>query len=156
MITSVQWQQGGRSNRAEAEVLILESYLDKLQKVFATQSKALIGLEGELDLFRDTLNQRLDFYRELQQISDQVAPLQEELSEQVDRIRLAGEQSIEDSHLMRLAAFKTKRRFLIHLRAESSGNEEERICIICQSSFEIGVLTICGHRFCKQCTSPLS
>ena len=25
------------------------------------------------------------------------------------------------------------------------------MCIICQSSFSIGVLTVCGHQFCKEC-----
>ncbi len=27
------------------------------------------------------------------------------------------------------------------------------MCVICQSTFSIGVLTVCGHQFCKECIS---
>ncbi len=27
------------------------------------------------------------------------------------------------------------------------------MCIICQSTFSIGVLTVCGHQFCKECST---
>jgi len=151
LITAVQWQQGIRSNRAEAEVMILERHLEKLQAVSTAQSKALVGLEEELDLFRSTMNQRLEFYRQLQQISDQVAPLQEETSEEVDWQWCAVEEANENQHAEKLAALKTKRRFLLHLRIESSGKQEQRMCIICQGSFETGVLTVCGHQYCKVC-----
>lgn len=30
-------------------------------------------------------------------------------------------------------------------------SNEPRMCIICQSNFTIGVLTVCGHQFCKDC-----
>lgn len=149
MITAVQWQQGIRSNRAEAEITILERHLEKLQAVSTAQSKAIAGLEEELDLLRSTMNQRLEFYRQLQQISDQVAPFQEEASDEVDWTRFALEELKENQHTEKLAAFKTKRRFLSHLRAESSGKQEQRICIICQGTFETGVLTVCGHQYCK-------
>lgn len=151
LITAVQWQQGVRSNRAEAEVIILERHLEKLQAVSTAQSKALARVEEELDLFRSTMNQRLEFYRQLQQISDQVAPLQEEAAEEVDWQRFAFEEANENQHAEKLAALKTKRRFLSHLKAESSGKQEQRICIICQGSFETGVLTVCGHQYCKVC-----
>jgi len=151
LITSVQWQQGMRSDRAQAEVNILENYLAKLQQITTSQTKAISALEEELNLFRDTMNQRLDFYRQLQQISDQVAPLQEEMSAEVDKDRLAAEKVKGDRHAEKFAALMTKRRFLTHLRSESSAKQEERICIICQASFEIGVLTVCGHQYCKEC-----
>ena len=151
LITSVQWQQGMRSDRAHAEVIILENYLAKLQETTLIQTKTISALEEELDLFRDTMNQRLDFYRQLQQISDQVAPLQEEMSAEVDKERLAAEKVKGDRHAEKLAALMTKRRFLTHLRVESSAKQEQRICIICQASFEIGVLTVCGHQYCKEC-----
>ena len=41
-----------------------------------------------------------------------------------------------------------------HLKeTESADSEDARMCIICQSPFEIGVLTECGHKFCKDCLS---
>lgn len=151
-ITSVRWQETGHgSNRAAAEAAILEGELERLQSVTSTQAKALTGLEKELDLFRSTMNQRLEFYRQLQQISDMVAPLQEEMDAQVDEGKLELEVLKEAKHAERLSALSTKRRFLLHLRSESTAREEQRICVICQSSFELGVLTVCGHQYCKEC-----
>lgn len=39
---------------------------------------------------------------------------------------------------------------MIHLK-EVDTKEESRLCVICQSTFSIGVLTVCGHQFCKEC-----
>ena len=40
---------------------------------------------------------------------------------------------------------------MVHLKEAESGSDEQRLCIICQSTFSIGVLTVCGHQFCKEC-----
>jgi E3 ubiquitin-protein ligase SHPRH len=38
----------------------------------------------------------------------------------------------------------------MHLKQADSSTEQQT-CIICQSPFVIGVLTVCGHQFCKEC-----
>ena len=40
---------------------------------------------------------------------------------------------------------------MIHLKEAESNTEEARLCVICRETFEIGVLTTCGHQFCKAC-----
>lgn len=40
---------------------------------------------------------------------------------------------------------------VLHLKEAGSKTNEPRICIICQTPFETGVLTVCGHQFCKEC-----
>ena len=40
---------------------------------------------------------------------------------------------------------------VLHLKAAGQGSNEPRLCVICQTSFTVGVLTICGHQFCKDC-----
>ncbi len=40
---------------------------------------------------------------------------------------------------------------VLHLKQAETGSEEQRMCVICQSTFSIGVLTVCGHQFCKEC-----
>lgn len=40
---------------------------------------------------------------------------------------------------------------VLHLKEAGSKSDEPRMCVICQTSFELGVLTICGHQFCKEC-----
>lgn len=39
----------------------------------------------------------------------------------------------------------------MHLKGAESASEEQRLCVICQENFSVGVLTICGHQFCKDC-----
>ena len=39
----------------------------------------------------------------------------------------------------------------MHLKEAENGSEEQRTCVICQSTFSMGVLTVCGHQFCKEC-----
>lgn len=40
---------------------------------------------------------------------------------------------------------------MVHLKESESSSEEQHMCVICQSPFTIGVLTVCGHQFCKEC-----
>lgn len=148
MITAVQWQDTGRS---KAEATILERELHNLQTMSAAQVKETERFEKELDLFRSTMLQRLEFYRQLQQISDTVRPLQEETTDVVDQQRLSAEQAAEDKANERLSALLTKKRFLGHLKAQGGNQKDQRYCVICQDQFEIGILTVCGHQYCKEC-----
>ena len=97
------------------------------------------------------MNLRLDYYRQLQQISDSVAPYEEELDEEARNNTLRDKEALERSMKTRLALLRSKGRYLIHLRDEATNVESQRMCIICQQSFEIGVLTTCGHSFCVEC-----
>lgn len=40
---------------------------------------------------------------------------------------------------------------MLNLKEAGSKSNEPRMCVICQAPFETGVLTVCGHQFCKQC-----
>lgn len=139
-----------RSLRAQAEAHILEQYLTRLSQIFSEQTKSITRLERELDLFRSTQNERLDYYRQLQNISDAVAPLQEEMDERIDVAALQVQKRSEEEHQSKLDSLITRRRYLQHLKADASG-ETERMCIICQCPFEMGVLTVCGHQYCREC-----
>jgi E3 ubiquitin-protein ligase SHPRH len=140
-----------RTARANIEWEMVQKLLKKLQDTFQAYSKALTALEKELVLFHDAQNQRILFYRQLQEISDDVAPYKEELDEELDEraLRDAHERELQSSNT--LAQLKTKNRFLLHLRDESNAEVTQRICVICQSPFERGVLTVCGHQYCKDC-----
>ena len=56
------------SSRAAAELLILNRALSKLHKISTDQTKAVTGLDREIDVFKNTMNLRLDYYRQLQQV----------------------------------------------------------------------------------------
>jgi len=152
LVTSLEWQESGGSSRARAELEIVNEVLSNASQMAAEQMKTISSLEKEVEMFRDTMNQRLEYYRQLQQISDTVAPYDEEsvgkpLNEELYNAKLQNEATIDG----KISALKAKRRYLIHLRDESGSEESARICVICQSSFEIGVLTVCGHKYCKDC-----
>lgn len=40
---------------------------------------------------------------------------------------------------------------MLNLKKEGGQSNEPRWCIICQTYFTTGILTICGHEFCRDC-----
>ncbi|KAI7495867.1 hypothetical protein KC367_g7098 [Hortaea werneckii] len=143
--------QYGGGPRAESERSLARGHLNALHRIFSDYTKAISGLDKEVDLFRSTQNQRLEFYRQLQELSDAVAPYKEELDERLDTAALEAVMDKEDKLSKSLAQLKTKNRFLLNLRDESGNQDGPKICVICQCPFENGVLTVCGHQYCKEC-----
>ncbi|EED20377.1 SNF2 family helicase/ATPase, putative [Talaromyces stipitatus ATCC 10500] len=152
LATSLEWQAMEGSSRARAESVIVNEALERMSKTSVEQAKSIAVLDQEVELFRDTMNIRLEYYKQLQQISDTVAPYDEgSVGKPVDQAVYDSKLEIEHKMQQKLDSLQSKRRYLIHLRDESEPDESTRMCIICQSTFEIGVLTVCGHKFCKGC-----
>lgn len=42
---------------------------------------------------------------------------------------------------------------MLNLKETGAKSNEPRMCVICQMPFIVGILTICGHQFCKECMS---
>jgi E3 ubiquitin-protein ligase SHPRH len=147
LATSLKLDAEKGNTRAANELSIVEHERQRVQKQYSEQSKAIVTLRQEIDLFTLLMNTRLEYYRQLQQLSDMVAPL-----EDAERTRLANAAADEEKLTRKIATSSAKRRYLIHLRNEASADStQQRMCIICQSNFEIGALTVCGHQFCKEC-----
>lgn len=118
--------------------------------------------------FNAVFNARVEYFKQLQQVSDSVQPktytfTQEEISSRdIDSelqklfMILAGDRNRLTRSLTRFKYLKT---LLPHedtkVKQENGTVNEEKsediICIICQSSITVGSLTACGHRFCKAC-----
>jgi len=147
--TSLHGQTGGGVRAAEGA--IVRQHLQALQAVFSSLTKTSEGLEKEIELFRLTQNQRLEFYRQLQELSDAVEPLKDELDETLDLTALESVMRREELQATSLAKLQTQNRYLLSLRDETGHNSGPKICVICQFPFEYGVLTVCGHQFCKEC-----
>jgi E3 ubiquitin-protein ligase SHPRH len=152
LVASLEWQASSGNPRARAEHEIVEMVLKNAGQMIAEQLKVSTQLSREVESFRDIMNNRLEYYRHLQQISDTVAPYDEEsagkpLDESAFTQRLEQEELIEG----KIASLRSKARYLIHLRDDSSSDSNPRECIVCQSTFEVGVLTVCGHKYCKDC-----
>lgn len=144
--STLEWREG--TVRA-AEQTMAKQHLTSLQTIFSAYTKALNGLEKEVELFRTTQNLRVEFYRQLQELSDDVAPFKDELDPKLDQSALGIALQKEQEATKYLAQLKTKNRFLTHIRDDTQTGP--KICIICTSSFEQGVLTVCGHQYCKIC-----
>lgn len=139
LVTSLEWQASGGSSRAHAELELVGQVLRNAGQMIAEQLKVSSALEREVEMFRDTMNNRLEYYRHLQQISDTVAPYDEEnagkpMDEELYRSKVKQEEVIEG----KISSLKSKRRYLFHIRDESELEDNSRICVICQSSFEVG------------------
>ncbi|KAJ5385314.1 Zinc finger RING-type [Penicillium concentricum] len=152
LVASLDWQASSGNSRARAEHEIVEMVLKNAGQMVAEQLKVTTKLNREVEMFRDTMNNRLEYYRHLQQISDTVAPYDEEsagkpLDEDAFALRLEQEETIEE----KISTLKSKARYLVHLRDDGGSDGNPRECIICQSTFEVGVLTVCGHKYCKDC-----
>lgn len=139
LATSLEWQESGGSSRARAELELVNIVLDNATRMNAEQVKAASGLEREVEMFRDTMNHRLEYYRQLQQISDTVAPYDEEsvgkpLNEDIFNEKLHQEKVIDE----KISGLRAKHRYLIHLRDEPESDNMSRMCSICRCDFEIG------------------
>jgi E3 ubiquitin-protein ligase SHPRH len=138
---------GHGAHRGRLEALIAEKHIQGIQKQATEQNKVAIALESELEAFTAAMNARLEYYRQLQSVSDSVLPY-EGPKEDADMNRL---QASETELRRKLASSQAKHRYLLNIKEAGSKSNEPRLCIICQTTFMSGVLTVCGHQFCKEC-----
>ncbi|EPE33063.1 P-loop containing nucleoside triphosphate hydrolase [Glarea lozoyensis ATCC 20868] len=147
LATSLRTDSQAGNSRAQNELSIVEKQLKTTQKQLSDQTKALAGLEKEIESFASVMNTRLEYYKQLQQVSDMVAPY-----EGPNNDKTLGKWLKEEEKLVtKIAQAKSKRRYLLHLKMEAANPQEQRICVICREGFEIGALTVCGHQYCKEC-----
>lgn len=140
-----------QNSRAAAEYVIINSAMMKLQQISSDQSKVVAALDKEVELFKEAMNLRLNFYRQLQTISDAVAPYEHNLSIEDRENVLRNKEDHEEYLKGRVSSLKSKGRYLLHLREEATDAVTERSCIICKDQIENGVLTSCGHIYCVEC-----
>ncbi|TEA19088.1 putative ATP-dependent helicase [Colletotrichum sidae] len=133
--------------RAGAEREIVNRQIRGIQANITAQTKAATALEREIDRFTSAMNARVEYYRQLQAVSDSVAPYEGSKDEQAVIGCMAG----EEQHRKKLDSANAKHRYLLNLKEAGTQSNEPRLCIICQSNFITGVLTVCGHQFCKDC-----
>jgi len=146
LVNSLQWKASSGDQRAAAELGIAEKYFKIAHQAATEQGKLITELEKEQELFRAAMNQRLEFYRQLQHISDTVAPWREAMDERFDVREHERQKRIVESGEKTLAGLKTKQAYLKNLRLENKETDTKQECVICQDEFEIGVLTSCGHK----------
>lgn len=123
LITGLQWQARGES-RALVEANILQQYLNKIQVIVTEQAKIISDLEKEQELFRGTMNQRLEYYRQFQHISDTVAKWKDELDKSFDEREFDKISKLRLEKTKRVSALKTKSTYLINLRTQNQTDDK--------------------------------
>jgi E3 ubiquitin-protein ligase SHPRH len=150
LITELQWRADGRDQRAKLELSIAENTLAAVQKIAASQKVSLANFDKEQELFRTAMNRRVEYYRQLQQLSDGVTRWREELDPTL--CRAAFEQSDKDRNKSqkRMEALEIKVKYLVNMRHTDHGDAEED-CAICIKPMTEAAMTPCGHVFDKEC-----
>ncbi|KAG5929576.1 hypothetical protein E4U42_005391 [Claviceps africana] len=134
-------------SREVMEARIASDQLPSIQAQMGEQNKVASALESEIDGFKATMNARLEYYRQLQAVSDAVLPYDgPKTDEAIARLQLT-----EDELRRKLSSLEAKHRYLLNLKEAGFKSNEPRMCVICQMAFVTGVLTVCGHQFCKEC-----
>ena len=150
--TNLTNREGYGSTRTTAELAVVSSALQKLQSDTNLQSKIVATLEKDLDLFRETMNARLEYYKQLQAVSDALTPYAEDVTQDNLVIRLQDNFNESARLQARLDNLKGRSRYLAHLQTESILEENiQRQCIICKEIMTVGVLTSCGHYYDNDC-----
>ncbi|KAF5693919.1 hypothetical protein FDENT_1611 [Fusarium denticulatum] len=125
------------TTRSILEGRIADRQLKATQAILNTQSKLTTALEAEVDKFKNIMNLRLEYYRQLQVVSDSVLPYEEPVTEEL----MTRMKTTEENMRQRLSAAEAKHRYLLHLKEAGNKSNEPRMCVICQTNFTIGVLT---------------
>lgn len=95
------------SKRAATELWIADKHLKSTQQQLSAQNKATALLEQEMERFTNAMNTRLDFYRQLQTVSDSVAMYEGPKDKQALAALVAG----EEKTLQRYSAAEAKHRY---------------------------------------------
>ncbi|KAF7902603.1 hypothetical protein EAF00_002506 [Botryotinia globosa] len=136
-----------KTNNSQNELSIVEAQLKLAHNYLIDQTKAAANLEKEIGLFTKCMNLRVEYYKQLQAISNQVAPYTGPNNDGVNQSFLRKEHALTQT----IASLRAKRRYLVHLKEEVENPKDKRTCVICREGFELGVLTVCGHQYCSDC-----
>ncbi|KAF8576626.1 hypothetical protein K439DRAFT_1366726 [Ramaria rubella] len=145
-LNEITHQIGDRS----AETQIAKDEATRLRSVITEQSKAMEKLELELASFRKVFNDRIQYFKQLQELSDTVV----EVECKGDVWEAINSSKKEEESLM--ITINRKRAQARHLQSlakdqEEGELEEAKDCVLCRSPFLVGLITPCAHIFCERC-----
>ncbi|KAG7442066.1 uncharacterized protein BT62DRAFT_982607 [Guyanagaster necrorhizus] len=139
-----------RINRdSDPEKTLLKHAIADVRRLITEQGANLDKLDTDLALFRKAFNQRILYFRQLQEISDSVTQVtwEKTVGEAIQECE-AERARLED----RLKTSRARQRYLDNLakdRDEAKDIDDE--CVLCGCEFERGFITVCAHVFCEGC-----
>ncbi|KAH9001925.1 SNF2 family N-terminal domain-containing protein [Lactarius hatsudake] len=134
----------------DPEKILAREGVSSLRRFMSAQATLNNQIEADLALFRKAFNERILYFRHLQEISDSVRDAEwgDEV-EQALRNNRAAQAELE----RKINTGRARQRFLAHLsEAQDAGEGEvEEGCILCGNEFIRGYITQCAHVFCEDC-----
>ncbi|KAI5481086.1 SNF4 family helicase/atpase [Pseudohyphozyma bogoriensis] len=134
----------------DEELALLKNEMSRLRAQLAPKEKIIDRLRAEHADVSKAFNDRVQYFIQLQIISDDVGDPDFEsrkwkgLAAEMDALR-----DEEDTLALSIIKKKSERRYLESLNGEEA--EEDAQCLICGDEYTHGVLTACAHMFCKTC-----
>ncbi|OCH83870.1 hypothetical protein OBBRIDRAFT_786844 [Obba rivulosa] len=135
----------------DPEKIIAKDGSSRLRTLIAEQSKLMDRLQGDLSALRKAFNERILYFRQLQEISDTVA--EAEWEGEVDVAVATARAEIAELDV-KMNTGRARQRYMDHLtKAQEEGDvdEDDRCCILCRCEFTRGYITHCAHVFCETC-----
>ncbi|KAI0078425.1 hypothetical protein K474DRAFT_1594151 [Panus rudis PR-1116 ss-1] len=135
----------------DPEKIIAKDAASRLRKLILEQNRFLDKLQNDLTLFRKAFNERISYFRQLQELSDTVAEAEWE-----GPLEAAMEDTIQQRTELekKIVSGTARQRYLNHLarsQEEGTTDEDEDCCILCRCEFTRGYITQCAHVFCETC-----
>ncbi|KAG0211948.1 hypothetical protein BGX33_003974 [Mortierella sp. NVP41] len=137
-------------NMPVVERQVAESEELRLKDEQSKQVKLIAELEKEMSGFRTLTAARTAYYRQLQEISDTVRDIESADPQEDIHICLREELSQQRE----IVRWESKLRYLDNIATTSKKemqSEDDRLCLVCRSQYDRGLITECGHVFCEHC-----
>lgn len=139
------------------EIESLKTIGNRIKNVYENEKLAQVLLQKEItNNYNAVFNSRIEYFKQLQSISDSVKPRPFSLS--VDEIVDDKFAYFQKSFIRELDNLNnkmlrdiTKSRYLLSLTDVGVSKDDDLFCIICRSTIIVGTLTACGHKYCKDC-----
>lgn len=161
-----------KDDESTRALCMLDSELTRIKAFIAKQTDIIPALRAESAEFTKLMNHRVEYYRQLQTLSDQVGDYDEKTHDalfgsghafafnapygfanvhdnRVELLRIMGR--VEDRRRAKIAKLSTSRRYLEHLQDPAQQENGLPECVICGDNYEDGSMTVCGHFFCQEC-----
>ncbi|KAK7680847.1 hypothetical protein QCA50_016157 [Cerrena zonata] len=139
------------SDDKNADKITAKEGASRLRKLLTEQAKFMEKLSADLALLRKAFNERISYFRQLQELSDTVAEAEWEgsLAEALTKVQT------ERAELeIKIVKGRARQRYLDNLaknQEEGDTSEDDDCCILCKCEFSRGYITGCAHVFCESC-----
>ncbi|KAH7882755.1 SNF2 family N-terminal domain-containing protein [Phlebopus sp. FC_14] len=135
----------------DPEKIIAKNGVASLRALIASQLGLMDKLDADLVKLRKVFNDRIVYFRQLQEISDTVAEvgwegtLDDAIQETEDDRADLGD---------KINTGRARHRYLEYLaknKEDGVADDKDELCVLCRCDFTRGFVTHCAHVFCEEC-----